>query len=479
MIDSGYPWTDAFQLRLLAFLLKDPEKVLNVVEPAFFTDPITTDIATVIRDIHKHHEDSAISISKTTLKELVRGSLGKKQDEHWPLYRKIIRKLYKTKLKDKEILLDEAKEFAREHRYRNALVKAERDVTAKKYEGVHKIFERLLAVDNSQGDGPWKWEDLPRYRDFPLQNVEWLVEGILPAGSIIALSGDEGVGKTLFALRLAQSLTEGISDFLGRQISQRDVLYLGLDVSQVTLQAYVAALGWQPNRHFRFMTMWTGEDKQPPMLDDVSQIARLYELVREVRPVIIFDTLRDFFDGEENSSTDTKPVLDVLRKLRALGATIILLTHPPKKGNSTIRGTGNIAQKVDILYFMENKESRERDVVVLTCPKKNRFGDTRFRLAVRYQFVPIPGRRLRILIAEVQEPERVNKSRQNVFTADIVRYVKDHPGANQKAIMQGLNLGDRKLKEGLSEAGKKGLLKVKSGKAKELLWYVTKTSEGA
>src|ERR1019366_7871160 len=134
------------------------------------------------------------------------------------------------------------------------------------------------------------------------EEVDWLVEGFLPAGSAIALSGDEGVGKTLFALALSRSLTDGFQ-FLGRNVRVRPVLYLGLDISKVTLQSYVRAMRWEPNGYFRFLTMWTGEGKEAPMLDDPRGVALLYELAEKYQPVIIIDTLRDFFDGDENSST--------------------------------------------------------------------------------------------------------------------------------------------------------------------------------
>src|ERR1700722_11251575 len=117
---------------------------------------------------------------------------------------------------------------------------------------------------------------------------------------------------------------------------------------------------------------------------------------------MIFDTLRDFFEGDENSSTDTKPVLDALRKLRSLGATNIVIVHPPKSGTSLIRGTGNISQKVDIPYLMAKNKWQGKDVVVLTCPKKNRFGSTHFNMAMRHLFIPIPGKAPFLLIKEVR-----------------------------------------------------------------------------
>jgi archaellum biogenesis ATPase FlaH len=477
-MESSYPWGEPFQLRLLAYQLREPQKALNLVEPGFFTNPMMVDISTNIRDVFKSHPNESILISKTTLKELVKESLGRKGREHWPSYRRMIRRIYKTKLKDKELLIDQAMEFAKENRYRKALVKAERAVSSRKYDQVRKIIEEAEAFGKGYGHSSWKWKNLPTYSDFPHSEVEWLVEGVVPSGAILALSGDEGVGKTMFALSLARSLTDG-SDFLGKRCFQTPVLYLGLDVSRSTLQSYIDAMRWSPNKYFRFMTMWTGEDMQPPMLDDPVQMEKLYAIAREVRGlVIIFDTLRDFFEGEENSSTDTKPVLDAVRKLRALGATVILLVHPPKSGNSIIRGTGNISQKVDIPYLMEKEQWQGKDIVVLSCPKKNRFGSTHFRVPMRYLFIPTPAG-LRFVLAEVQNWKPSDKLKQREANYDVIQYVKDHPGTNQQEIQRALHKGDRSVRTALSEAKDDGVLKSVGGSRKELRWYDVENEDAA
>jgi RecA-family ATPase len=342
--ESSYPWGEPFQLRLLALLLQQPEKVSGLVEAQFFTSPMLVDIARVLQETHRKYPGSRVS--RATLGELVRQTLGRKEDEYWPSYKAQIKRIFRTALTDTPWLLEQAKQFAKETRYRAALVESERYIGAGKYEAVHKTIERLQSFDSPDGV---QWRNLPKYDDFPPRKVEWLVEGLVPAESIIALSGDEGVGKTIFALWLARSLTEG-TDFLGRRVIQTPVLYLCPDVSQINLQSYVGAMRWEPNKGFRIMAMWTGDEMQPPMLDDPAQVERLYTLAEEKHPFIIVDTLRDLFAGEENSSTDTKPVMDAVRKARAKGATIMFTSHPPKGGGSIIRGTGNIPQKVDIPY---------------------------------------------------------------------------------------------------------------------------------
>jgi hypothetical protein len=55
--------------------------------------------------------------------------------------------------------------------------------------------------------------------------------------------------------------------------------------------------------------------------------------------------------------------------------------------------------------------------------------------------------------------------------ADVVQYVKDHPGTNQSQIQKALKMGDRSVRIALSEARDEGLLKVGRGDGKELRWY--------
>jgi hypothetical protein len=166
MTESSYTWGEPFQLRLLALLLREPEKASDLVEPSFFTNPMIVDIARIIRDIYKNHPNDSISISKTTLKELVKDSLGRKNREHWPSYRRMIRTVYKTELRDKEVLIDQAMEFARENKYREALVQAERQVTARKYDDVHKTFEAVRLREPPRGG-------LSRKESMDIADVSW------------------------------------------------------------------------------------------------------------------------------------------------------------------------------------------------------------------------------------------------------------------------------------------------------------------
>jgi AAA domain len=463
-----YKFGEVFQLTILSFLVRNPERALGVIEPHYFTNPIHADIARVACE--RCEGNRKARLSKTTLKELVRQSLSRKERRNWSYYKKAISAVYRIHGSDSEIIFQQAQEFAREQKYREALIKAEKAISDGRYDAVDQMFEKLRASDGLGKSNSCKWRSLPSYTDYKIQEIDWLVEGILPAESVIAFSGDEGVGKTLFALALARSLTGG-RVFLGRPVRFCRVLYLGLDISKATLQSYVRAMRWIPNDDFRILTMWTGEGKEAPMLDDPQGVGLLYKLAAKYKPLIILDTLRDFFEGEENSSTELKPVLDVLRKLRSLGATLILIVHPPKSGSSIIRGTGNISQKVDIPYLMEKSKWQGKDIVVLSCPKKNRFGATSFRLAMRQVFIPTPAGPY-FLMREITDWEpSAQATKSEADNTRIVEYVKKHPGTNQEQIEEALKMGDRRVRRALRDAKEAGTLISVGGKRKELLWY--------
>ena len=57
------------------------------------------------------------------------------------------------------------------------------------------------------------------------QPIEWLIEGIIPLGSITLLSGESGGGKTWLAYAIAGAVARAES-FADLKVQQRPVLYL-------------------------------------------------------------------------------------------------------------------------------------------------------------------------------------------------------------------------------------------------------------
>ena len=472
MIAGEYPYDLHFQRKLLTLLVRKPQKVLDLIEPQYFGSPIHVEVARVIVEAYKKHGTKDFRLTRSSLVELVKPGLMNMDNDVLEAYRSEIKKIFKVELPDVSILVEHAKEFAKEQRFREALMLAEKHVTNHSYDGAFSVIDKAYSFANakSASSSPVKWKDLPHPLDFPFEEVEWTIQDILPTDALIAVSGDEGTGKTLLMLHWARAISEG-SDFLGRRAYPRKVLYLGLDVSKTTLQQYMQMMRWVPDDYFRFMANWTGENNQPPMLDKPADIARLYEIAEQFKPVMVFDTIRDFFEGEENSSTETKPIMDVGRKCRALGATPIFMTHPPKGGTSLIRGAGLVSQKVDIPYLVSKERRDRRELCVLTCPKKNRFGSTAFKLTMEMQFIPIPGRVSRVRFVERPSLEPRKGRRLEEDLESIVDYLQERPGASQQNIEKDLQMGDKKVKDLVSLGRNKGILRRFKGRGKTSSWY--------
>jgi archaellum biogenesis ATPase FlaH len=466
MLDLGYPYGGQFQQRLLALLVQYPKETSSIIQPRYFEIPTLVDIARVVSEFHARHQDAAFSY--VVLKEAVRASLSRKQMENWSYYKEDLKAAFQPLPKDTSLLRELATKFSRDSEFRNALVLAEKYVNAAAYEKIPELFQKALELSDVASETTAHWRELPHPLDYPHEAIEWVVEGLIPAKHVIAISGEEGVGKTLLLLAMARSITEA-TDYLERRVFARKVLYLGLDVSKVTLQNYMKMLRWIPDNDFRILTMWT--NPEAPMLDRTEQLEGLYRYVKKYQPVLIFDTLRDFFDGEENSSTETKPILDAVKRLRALGGTVILITHPAKRGNSAIRGTNNISQKVDVSYFVERVQSQGKDVIRLTCPTKNRAGSQNVSLMIQKLFIPTPAGPY-FTIREFRDVRLPAEPKRNRQLDVIVEYLRGNPGKNQKEIAEALKMGDRLLKQILSDGETKGVLRHEKGERKVKRWFV-------
>jgi hypothetical protein len=191
---------------------------------------------------------------------------------------------------------------------------------------------------------------------------------------------------------------------------------------------------------------------------------------------MIFDTIRDYFSGEENSSTDWKPVADAAREFRSVGATSILLAHPDKSEKYTIRGSHLIAQKADIPYIVRKERWKGRELCVLQCPSKNRVGSTAFTLAMEMQFLRfgsgIPYFRFR------ERPDWKGKtSKREGELEAVVAYVAGHPGTTQVEIEKALRMGDKKVKELVWVGSQEHLLRREKGPGTTFNWFTVEDRE--
>lgn len=156
-----YPWGESFQKLLLAWYIREPRAAHPVVEPSYFTNPIFVDICRLMKEeVVERQERGLITISKPSLSVLVKDYLGKRRRDVWPLYKRVIRDAFKEKLDDIFVIQRKALHFAKDQKYRKALVDSERDINAGDFEKVLRRMKGLESLHSTKNLGINYWEGI-------------------------------------------------------------------------------------------------------------------------------------------------------------------------------------------------------------------------------------------------------------------------------------------------------------------------------
>jgi len=177
--------------------------------------------------------------------------------------------------------------------------------------------------------------------------IRWLVADMIPLKGITLLSAASGTGKTWLAYAIAGAVAHG-SRFLGREVIQRPVLYLDGENPLAIVKRDLKELGVGETNHLR---AWGGWHSPPPPSPDNSEIL---QFAKEYEPLLIWDSLVEFHDGDEQSASGTRKFMKYFRELANAGATIIILHHTGKTAVSQeYRGSSDIKASVDMAYVIE------------------------------------------------------------------------------------------------------------------------------
>jgi RecA-family ATPase len=246
---------------------------------------------------------------------------------------------------------------------------------------------------------------------FDAPHREWLVEDLVPSGTVTLLGGDGGTGKSLLSLQLACAVALH-GKWLGRSVKPGRALFISAEddtdelhrrISDIT-EAEGVTLG---DLHRMTIRSLAGEDALMATLD--RQTGALFpsplflELDRRIadeRPaVVILDTLADLFPGNENDRAQARQFIGLLRGLAIRHeCALLLLAHPSLSGLNSGAGTsGSTGWNNSVrsrLYFarvQDEGHEADPDLRVLRTMKAN-YGRTGGEMCLRWVdgvFAPI------------------------------------------------------------------------------------------
>lgn len=250
--------------------------------------------------------------------------------------------------------------------------------------------EKGLSILELEGEGPqadesFDWGSLPRFDPTEAPDTVFLVEHFIPERGITLLVGASGVYKSTVTLVMASAISKG-EKFLDRETKKRRVLYLDNenppDVLKVRNDSL--CLEMETNKKLRLWSLYGG---RPVPRIEGPELARIVKkcVAKNKKPLIILDHWASFLRPGEGGETTGQitPLMQALKRLCALGATIVILAHTRKYEKGVEYGGADLRAKADAIHtFTLHLDGGDvkRPVIRIECFLKRHGGPSSFAI---------------------------------------------------------------------------------------------------
>jgi len=219
------------------------------------------------------------------------------------------------------------------------------------------------------------------YAEMNRPQLRWLVVDMVPAPGIVILQGAPFAGKSFLAAQLADAVATG-QPFFGYETKQVPVLYLMLESEFIW---------WYRCRSLRGhlqLAFTVGHPTRRPLTINIehSDTRRwIMDAVQECNPgLIIVDPIRQIHDGNEDSSTEMKKMMDSMAPF--IQGRAVVLVHHDRKPNPMItesaasagRGSTYMAGLADMIWWLKVWGKRPHKGGTLEI--KSRVGETDLKM---------------------------------------------------------------------------------------------------
>jgi hypothetical protein len=194
---------------------------------------------------------------------------------------------------------------------------------------------------------PFTVLSLQDLRNWQMPDREWVVESLIPTGSLSLLSGREKAGKSLFLIDLVASVAGG-EPFLDRETSAGPAMLLFLEDHPGDVRDRMRKRAQDQSQLPVYFLPADGSLADVRFsLTDGTSLGRLAETVERYQlRLLAIDPLRETHDLAENDADQMAPIIRPLRQLaHQLNVAIVLAHHQNKSGES--RGSTAIRASVD------------------------------------------------------------------------------------------------------------------------------------
>lgn len=238
----------------------------------------------------------------------------------------------------------EEKDRPRAARLRKLLREAERDVRVRVAASV--TANGSLGSDDASTTTKLRPHDVGRMAREEPPPVPWLVEPLVVRGALTILVGKPGEGKSLLAMTLAAGVAAGI-DQAGLKCQRGPVAIIDAENGEHEIHRRVRALGLPEEN----VELYEAEG-----FDLRTDWAELEGVLERKPALLVLDSFRSLWGGDENDTRDGAAVVDRLRNaVRAHGIGAVLVHHTAKN-NGVYRGSSAIAASTELGFVLARAE---------------------------------------------------------------------------------------------------------------------------
>lgn len=181
-----------------------------------------------------------------------------------------------------------------------------------------------------------------------LPDMEWRVDGVLPAQGAACIYGPSGVGKSFLCLDLAAAIAEG-RDWFGHKTCKAEVAFLALE-GQSGIRNRVAAWEEHNKRPYPEGVSFSFTDFELNTVTDPAKMLAAIKRSSEAK-VVIIDTLNRAMPGsdENGSQAMSQAILGTSMLQRGTGGLVIVVHHPGKDISKKLRGHSSLHAALDTI----------------------------------------------------------------------------------------------------------------------------------
>lgn len=163
-----------------------------------------------------------------------------------------------------------------------------------------------------------------------LPELQWTIEQLIPEGGLVVLSAPPSHHKTWLALYFAIQVAHGEMVFDRFKTKQGNVLFIEEDTGDRLIAWRVQKLDpSNKNAPIKFLF------RKGIKLENQKIVGKLMELIKKENvSFIIFDSLIQLHNQDENVNKDMAAVLAPLRKIADMGVSVLVLHHHRKESGS-------------------------------------------------------------------------------------------------------------------------------------------------